>query len=93
MLLPIIASAMDSLTYAFMPWITASTATRNATLMMMPMSVNALRSLLARICVRAVRRTSKKAKLAEDYGLWAVGAGLSSLGRRGRHTSARQGDW
>ena len=57
---PISASAMFSLTYAFIPWITATTATRNATLTMMPSSVKNERSLFARICVAAVRKMSLK---------------------------------
>ena len=56
--MPISASAMFSFTYAFIPWITATTATRNATLTMMPSSVKNERSLFARIWVIAVARTS-----------------------------------
>src|SRR5438128_9667991 len=42
-----------------MPWMTAMTATRKATLTMMPTSVKKERSLLARIWVKAVRRASE----------------------------------
>src|SRR5262245_39557304 len=49
---------MLSFTYAFIPWITATTATRNATLTMTPSSVKNERSLLARIWMIAVARTS-----------------------------------
>ena len=48
-------SAMFSFTYAFIPWMIATTATRNATLTMMPSSVKNDRSLFARICVNAVQ--------------------------------------
>src|ERR1051325_11111982 len=57
---PTIALAMFSVTYAFIPWITATTATRNATLTMMPTSVKNDRSGLALIWVNAVERTSAK---------------------------------
>jgi hypothetical protein len=50
---PTTAPAMFSFTYAFMPWITATTATRNATDTMMPRSVKNERSLLARISPNA----------------------------------------
>src|SRR6516162_2120813 len=65
-LLPIIASAMLSFTYAFIPWITATTAMRNATDTMMPRSVKKLRSLLPLICANASARTSANS-MREDY--------------------------
>src|SRR5262245_52861650 len=56
---------MFSFTYAFIPWMMAMTATRNATLTMMPSSVKNDRSLLARIWVRAVRMTSENCTSGE----------------------------
>ena len=57
---PISALAKFSLTYAFMPEMIATTATRNATETMIPSRVKNDRSLLTRICWRAVVRTSAK---------------------------------
>ena len=51
---PTMAPAMFSRTYAFIPWMIATTATRNATDTMMPSSVKNERSLFARICPRAI---------------------------------------
>ena len=55
-----IAPATFSCTYAFIPWMIATTATRNVTETMMPSSVKNERSLFARICVSAERMTSVK---------------------------------
>jgi hypothetical protein len=57
---PISALARFSFTYAFMPDMIATTATRNATDTMIPSSVKNDRSLLTRICSRAVVITSMK---------------------------------
>ncbi len=57
---PMSALARFSFTYAFMPEMIATTATRNATDTMMPSSVKKERSLLTRICSRAVVITSMK---------------------------------
>src|ERR1035437_1326724 len=57
---PITAPAMFSFTYAFMPWMTATTATRNATETMMPTRVKNERSLLARISPNATLSRSVK---------------------------------
>src|SRR6476659_3104359 len=57
-LLPMSEFATFSFTYAFIPWITATTAPRKATDTMIPRSVKKLRSLLARISASAVKRTS-----------------------------------
>ncbi len=58
-LVPIIAPAILSFTYAFMPWMIATTATRNATETMIPRSVKKVRSLLPRIWPNARIRTSR----------------------------------
>ena len=57
---PMRALARFSLTYAFIPEMMATTATRNATETMIPSSVKNDRSLLTRICWRAVVITSEK---------------------------------
>src|SRR6266581_8344742 len=58
-LTPTIAPASRSRTYAFMPWMTATTATRNATETMMPSSVKNERSLWLQI-VSTARTTASK---------------------------------
>src|SRR2546421_76697 len=55
---PTIAPARRSRTYAFMPWITATTAIRNATDTMMPSSVKNDRSLWLHTVCRACRMAS-----------------------------------
>src|SRR5438034_303828 len=55
---PTIAPARRSRTYAFMPWITATTAIRNATDTMMPSSVKNDRSLWLHTVCRAWRMAS-----------------------------------
>ncbi len=57
---PITAPAMFSLTYAFMPWMMATTATRNPTDTMIPSRVKNERSLLLRMTWKARRQASKK---------------------------------
>ena len=59
-LAPMRALARFSFTYAFMPEMIATTATRNATDTMIPSSVKNDRSLLTRICWSAVMITSAK---------------------------------
>ncbi len=59
-LAPMIAPATFSRTYAFIPWMIATTATRNVTETMTPSRVKNERSLLARIWPRAERMTSEK---------------------------------
>ena len=64
-LVPIMAPVRFSFTYAFIPWMMATTTTRNATETMMPRRVKKERSLLCQIVWRARRRASVR-------GIWKV---------------------
>src|ERR1041385_7012016 len=65
-LVPIIAPRRLSRTYEFIPWMMATTATRNPTETMMPRRVKNERSLLARIAARAKRNASLKGMRRKD---------------------------
>ena len=59
-LVPIIAPVRFSLTYAFIPWMTATTTTRKPTETMMPRRVKKDRSLAPQMAWSARRRASRK---------------------------------
>jgi len=62
---PIIAPVRFSLTYAFIPWMTATTTTRNPTDTMMPSSVKKERSLAPQMAWSARRRASVRGMLED----------------------------
>ena len=65
-LVPIIAPVRFSFTYAFMPWMTATTTTRNATDTMIPSSVKKERSFADQMESKAMRRDSRKDMLVGE---------------------------
>src|SRR5437764_14435826 len=72
---PTIAPAMRSRTYAFMPWITATTATRNPTDTMIPSSVKKERSLWLHAVWSAWRIASERGMGLELNGKRETGNG------------------
>ena len=70
-----IAFARFSRTYAFIPWMIAMTATRNATETMIPSSVKKERSLLARSSPTALVTTSLVRIRAETARAWNLSQG------------------
>src|SRR5256885_15959509 len=71
---------MRSRTYAFMPWITATTATRNPTDTMIPSSVKNDRSLWLHAVWRAWRIASERGMAGENL----TGRGTREEGRGAR---------
>jgi hypothetical protein len=59
-LVPIIAPVRFSFTYAFIPWMTATTTTRKPTETMMPRRVKNERSLAPQMAWSASRRASER---------------------------------
>src|SRR5256886_14975427 len=71
---------MRSRTYAFMPWITATTATRNPTDTMMPSSVKKERSLWLHAVWSAWRIASERGMGLQNSEMRDAGCGMGGVG-------------
>src|SRR2546423_13193853 len=78
---------MRSRTYAFMPWITATTATRNPTDTMIPSSVKNDRSLWLHAVWRAWRIASESGMALKPNGKRETRNGKRETGGDDRHVS------
>src|SRR6266571_7862381 len=86
---PTIAPAMRSRTYAFIPWMTATTATRKPTDTMIPSSVKNERSLWLHAVCSACRIASNRGMGLQNSEMRDAGCGMRDAGWVGCGAASR----